>query len=169
MVSLLHLGILNLTLFKEYNTPQVQQRGRRLVVSLKNIIIKPKQKNLPIAPKKQNQKVAKQKEQSPTKSENNKVQGIYDQYLMDLSKLLSKKKEYPSQARKMRIEGLVKIQFKILPSGQFQNIELIEKSHELLNKAALSLVQKASPFKAFPSELDKEEINVTLPIAYHLN
>jgi protein TonB len=169
LVTVFHLGLLNLVLSKKGEGSKVQQQGRRLVVSLKQMVIKPMPKELPLTPKPTQEKLAKTPKKSQQKNENNKVQGIYDQYLMDLSQLLSQKKEYPRLAKKMRIQGQVKVEFNILPNGEFKNIQLVQGSHELLNKAALSLIKDANPFKSFPKGLDKEEIKVSLPISYYLN
>ncbi len=78
-----------------------------------------------------------------------------------------KHKRYPHQARARHQEGVVKVWFKIDQQGNILE-KRIEKScgFSILDKATLSLLQKASPVPAPPQKLLATDLTFVVPIAF---
>ena len=61
---------------------------------------------------------------------------------------------YPKKAAENKVYGSLELLVSILPSGELNEIKLIESSgHIVLDKAAISIVKMASPFAPFPEEM----------------
>ncbi len=61
---------------------------------------------------------------------------------------------YPKNATANNLHGSLELLVSILPSGELSEIRLIESSgHRILDKAAISIVEMASPFAPFPEEM----------------
>lgn len=61
---------------------------------------------------------------------------------------------YPSEARKRKLYGSLRLMVAILPDGSLKEIEILESSgHRILDDAAIRIVRLAAPFAPFPDEL----------------
>ncbi len=86
-----------------------------------------------------------------------------DKNLALIRSLINQNVKYPSKAKKLSIEGIVVVKFKILEDGSVQNIEFIE-GHALLKSSTIEAIEEAS--KSFPkSEIS---IEIQIPIEYKL-
>ena len=95
---------------------------------------------------------------------------LKDKYVFDLKTLIEKNKAYPKAAQLLGQQGLVKIQFKVKPTGEFAEIALAnECPYHKLNQAALKLIRKIQRFKPLPNALKETHLAVVLPIEYILN
>ncbi len=84
-----------------------------------------------------------------------------------LSGRLGEVRRYPLQARRMHIEGVTTIVFRITRDGRLAAPPVIVgSSHPLLDQEALRMVQAAAPFPALPQGYDVVEF--TLPIRFSL-
>jgi protein TonB len=93
-----------------------------------------------------------------------------DRYLYELKKLLERKKNYPTMAKKMGHTGTVTMRFTLKPDGTLTETQVLNKSqYDSLNEAAVTLVQSINKLKPFPSEIHKEAWVITVPIEYTLN
>lgn len=64
---------------------------------------------------------------------------------------------YPSEARKQKIYGQLRLVVSLLPDGSVHSIEVLQSSgHRVLDDAAIRIVRLAAPFAAFPPELRKD-------------
>lgn len=91
------------------------------------------------------------------------VQKAKESYKTYVKKRIAAKKLYPLKARAQNQTGNVKIKIVILPDGNLESVEIVEKSeYELLNQAALLAVKKASPFKKMSNEMLRQEYTFTL-------
>ncbi len=64
---------------------------------------------------------------------------------------------YPSQARQQELYGSLRMMVAIRPNGSVQEIRILQSSgHRILDEAAVTIVQLAAPFQAFPAELRAE-------------
>jgi len=92
--------------------------------------------------------------------------GAYDQYVKQrMGKLL----HYPRQAKRRGLEGVVNLRFEIAADGMAQETQiLVGSGHSVLDRAALELIEKASPF--IPPELDdcRLPLAFSLPVGYQL-
>ncbi|WP_051298732.1 energy transducer TonB [Marinobacterium litorale] len=63
---------------------------------------------------------------------------------------------YPEQARRDKIYGILRLLVVILPDGSVERVRILESSgHAILDDAAVRIVQLASPFQPFPVEMRK--------------
>jgi protein TonB len=61
---------------------------------------------------------------------------------------------YPSEARRSKLYGSLRLMVAILPDGSIKEIALLESSgHKVLDDAALRIVRLSAPFAPFPDEL----------------
>jgi len=61
---------------------------------------------------------------------------------------------YPRQARNNRLFGSLRLMVAIRPDGSLKEVELLESSgHQVLDDAAIHIVQLAAPFAPFPDDL----------------
>ena len=64
---------------------------------------------------------------------------------------------YPQEAKRKKLYGSLLLLASILPNGNLKEVRIVETSgHEVLDRAALSIVQMAAPFAPFPKEMEKE-------------
>lgn len=64
---------------------------------------------------------------------------------------------YPPEARRNRIYGSLRMLVAILPDGSVRDIQILESSgHNLLDQAAVEIVNLAAPFEPFPEALREE-------------
>ena len=91
-----------------------------------------------------------------------------DLYLKELLKkikvAIEKNRYYPKIAKRLKKEGVVKIEFVLSAKGEIKDIKIVQKSHSILNKSAVKTVKKASIY--FPKP--KKEIKIVVPIEYRL-
>jgi protein TonB len=92
---------------------------------------------------------------------------LEDEYLERVWRALERSKFYPRRARRRGLHGQVQVRFRVLRDGSFDDLEVIASSgSRLLDQAALQTVTKVSGAFPFPSELPKQALLVSLPIAY---
>lgn len=64
---------------------------------------------------------------------------------------------YPEQARRNRIYGSLRMLVAILPDGSLEDVQILESSgHNLLDQAAVEIVNLAAPFEPFPEAMREE-------------
>lgn len=86
-----------------------------------------------------------------------------DKYLAQIRELINKNVKYPSKAKKLSIEGIVIVKFKILEDGTVQNIEIIQ-GDKFLQTSTIEAIEEAS--KNFPKT--NQNIEIQVPIEYKL-
>lgn len=87
-----------------------------------------------------------------------------------LSSLLARQQQYPRQAAARGWEGDVVLVLVIARKGNLVAARVARSSgHAVLDQHALALVAEVQPFPAMPGALTGDELEVTVPIRYHLN
>jgi periplasmic protein TonB len=86
-----------------------------------------------------------------------------DKHLSQIRNLINKNVHYPKRARKLSIEGIVVVKFKINENGSIENIAILE-GHKFLQNATIEAIQEAS--KSFPKT--NKSIEIQIPIEYKL-
>ena len=127
-------------------------------------------------PKKQEEKttqkeVAKEIVENQPKSEivENKVvqKDIQKEYIDNnlalIRTLINENINYPAKARKLSIEGIVVVKFKIRENGSIEDIVVLE-GHRFLQNATIEAIEEAS--KKFPKT--NKSIEIQIPIVYKL-
>ena len=142
---------------------------------IKKKIEKPKKENIqkkvvkePIIEKNQNfpepkQNTLVEEKQLTTKPQIDEKKEYLDKNLALIRSLINENVKYPSKAKKLSIEGIVVVKFKILPNGTVENIEIIE-GHAFLKASTIDAIEEAS--KKFPKS--NSNIDVQIAIEYKL-
>ena len=82
---------------------------------------------------------------------------------------LERYKKYPSRARRMRIEGEVRLRIVIDRSGRMLQVGLAQASgSRLLDKTALAMARRANPFPPMPEHDARERMEFVVPVAFVL-
>jgi pilus assembly protein CpaC len=98
------------------------------------------------------------------------IPGEMTDYVRDIQQKISQAIVYPSEAKQYGWEGTVKVGMLILNDGTLAFALVKESSgHEIFDEVALNTAKRMAPFRAFPSDTDLQELNVTIPIVYSLN
>jgi protein TonB len=107
--------------------------------------------------------------QGPAGQADGAIVSALDRYKYELRLFLESRKIYPESAKRLRQTGTVVVEFKVSPQGELKDVNVSRaSSSEVLNRAALDLVKRASSFKPFPKELQLSELQLKLPIEYVL-
>lgn len=82
---------------------------------------------------------------------------------------IEEKKEYPSEARRQGIEGVVYLRFTILSDGQTDKIKIIKSSgYKTLDDSAVTTVRKSNPFPPLPKEIKTSSVQIEVNLVYTL-
>ncbi len=95
--------------------------------------------------------------------------GTRAEYLSVVRSSIERKREYPSHARQLRLEGVVVVGFRIVASGSIDAIRIVSSSgHQFLDTAAERAVRAAAPFATPVSYGLSDGVMVEVPIVYRL-
>ena len=86
-----------------------------------------------------------------------------DKHLAQIRSLINKNVKYPLKAKKLSIEGIVTVRFKINENGTIENITILD-GHKFLQSATIEAIEEAS--KNFPKT--NQSIEIQIPIEYKL-
>ncbi len=82
---------------------------------------------------------------------------------------LEKYKKYPRRAKRLRIEGEGMLRILIDRTGRTQRVSLEQRTgNRLLDKAALEMAQRASPFPPMPENDPRRKLEFVVPVAFVL-
>ncbi|MBW1917415.1 MAG: energy transducer TonB [Deltaproteobacteria bacterium] len=94
---------------------------------------------------------------------------ILSNYLSGVRQLLQRHKNYPSMARRQRLEGVVVLRFTIAASGQIKSKSILRSSgHPVLDQAAQDTVRRVGRFPPLPVALQKSQLTIEVPLAFRL-
>ena len=97
------------------------------------------------------------------------VRALTRGYLKDLTRTLHRRKHYPPDALRQRLQGTVMVSITIDPRGRIEDVAIKRSSgHAVLDRSALLAVRQAGQLPLPPSEVHWRTRAVTLPIAYVL-
>ena len=86
-----------------------------------------------------------------------------DKHLAQIRSLINKNVKYPLKAKKLSIEGIVTVRFKINENGTIENITILD-GHKFLQSATIEAIEEAS--KNFPKT--NQSIEIQIPIEYKI-
>lgn len=94
-----------------------------------------------------------------------------DIYFKSILMRIHRMKYYPLFARKMKLQGVVKLKFTIRRNGKLKGNIIVLKGckHEVLNQAGVKTIYSANPFPAFPEKLKGNEKTFIIDIDYKLD
>lgn len=91
----------------------------------------------------------------------------YFSYFTKINHRIEQARYYPKEAAKDFLNGIVTVLIEIQRDGSIAKAEVIESSgQEILDKAALDIVQRASPFPIIPSRIHTAPLKVTSNIRF---
>ena len=93
----------------------------------------------------------------------NEKKDYLDKHLAQIRNLINQNVKYPLKAKKLSIEGIVTVRFKINEDGTIENITIID-GHKFLQSATIEAIEEAS--KNFPKT--NQSIEIQIPIEYKL-
>ena len=97
------------------------------------------------------------------------VDNALGEYGSLLGRAIAKQKSYPKIAQMRGWQGDVLLDLKLDGSGNVLSAKVKEGSgFEVLDKQALEMVRKASPFPAPPQALRNRSFNITVPVSFKL-
>jgi protein TonB len=97
------------------------------------------------------------------------VEDIRSRYLAGVLRRLQEAKRYPSRARRWQIEGRLELELVIRKDGStFPGRILQSSGHDVLDEAALGMVERAAPFEALPERLGVDSLELVVPVSYTL-
>lgn len=90
-------------------------------------------------------------------------------YMSRLRSWLEAHKTYPKRAKMMRLTGVTTVRFAMDRSGRLLSCEVVTGSgHADLDREAIAMLHRATPFPAPPHTVKGERIEVTTPIEFAL-
>ena len=93
----------------------------------------------------------------------NEKKDYLDKHLAQIRNLINQNVKYPLKAKKLSIEGIVTVRFRINENGTIENITILD-GHRFLQSATIEAIQEAS--KNFPKT--NKSIEIQIPIEYKL-
>ncbi|NWF66821.1 MAG: TonB family protein [Campylobacterales bacterium] len=98
-----------------------------------------------------------------------KKQEILNQYLAQITEYIQKNKTYPNTARRLKQTGVVELHFIIEKNGEIKNLSVKNSSNSsYLDSASIDMIKKIGSFNPIPKELEKNSIEIVVPIEYKL-
>lgn len=96
-------------------------------------------------------------------------QGTQNSYAAQVSDQLNRYKIYPHEARLAGQEGIVYLKLTIRRDGQVTSHQIQESSgYPSLDNAVIELVERASPFRAFPETLRTSSLEFLIPVTFSI-
>lgn len=90
-------------------------------------------------------------------------------YLREVRRLLERRKEYPSLAQRLNMQGVAVLQFTIAADGGIAGTRLARSSgHGVLDAAAQETVRRVGRFPPIPPGLGRERLTVEIPLVFQL-
>lgn len=92
-----------------------------------------------------------------------------NEYIATLMSWLNRHKQYPTEARRARVEGVATVRFTIDPQGRVLSAVIIKSSgHAVLDDAALDVFTRANPVPAIPRAMAQGPLTLSVPIEFSL-
>lgn len=92
---------------------------------------------------------------------------IIDAYTSQIRRQIRKHLVYPKRAKRMRMQGMVRVAFRVLKDGTITDIRVVNSSKKLLSKGAIKTL-KALSLRAIPRELKEQFLDINIPIEFKL-
>jgi TonB family protein len=92
---------------------------------------------------------------------------VLSDYIRSVRARINRNKQYPPEAAKNGVEGIVTVSFLLGRNGTVLFREIaVGSGHPALDEAALAAIGNSSPFPPFPDSLHRETLLLRLPINY---
>lgn len=95
--------------------------------------------------------------------------GILQRFADAVRRRVESKKRYPLAAQRAGISGEVSVRLTISRDGSLEGVLIAETSgYEILDKAAIGSVNRATPFPPIPEESGKDRIHLTIQLLFSI-
>ena len=98
-----------------------------------------------------------------------KSKNVYDTYYGRVRQIIDANKNYPLLARQRKQEGSPKVSFTILKNGIVEKLSVDSSGYRILDREARRIIMISSPFPEIPDSMNKDSIDLTIPINFKLN
>ncbi len=111
-----------------------------------------------------------QKKTALKKIQKNRIsKAILNKYVQQVAEKIKNAFIYPAKAKEQKLEGSVQLALQLSSVGQVLDAKITQPSgYEVLDTNSLKIIRQASPYPSFPSEIEREEIWINVPIIYNL-
>ena len=92
---------------------------------------------------------------------------IIDKYTSEIRRKIQRNLYYPKMAKRMRMQDIVRVRFRVLKNGSITNITVLNKPKKLLKNGAIKTLKSLS-LRPIPSEVGEEYLDITIPIEFKL-
>ena len=92
---------------------------------------------------------------------------IKDAYTSEIRRQIRKHLFYPKMAKRLRMQGIVQVAFRVLQNGEITDIRVVNNPKKLLGKGAIKTV-KALSLRPIPTELNESFMDINIPIEFKL-
>ena len=92
---------------------------------------------------------------------------IRDAYTSEIRRQIQRHLYYPKMAKRLRMQGVVRVAFRVLKDGKITDIRVINSSKKLLSRGAIKTL-KALSLNAIPKELHESFMDINIPIEFRL-
>lgn len=107
--------------------------------------------------------------QTPTRLTSSEHDNLMMRYQSALAEAIEREKFYPSLARRLNQEGIIRVGFTVLADGSITNIHLVEPSAATaLNRGAIEAIKRVGQFKPIPPALNMQSMELNISLIYKL-
>jgi TonB family protein len=101
--------------------------------------------------------------------ERTEVNDVLQHFADTIRRRIESQKRYPLAAQRSGISGEVDIRLTILRDGSLEDVVIAKSSgYEILDKAAIGSVRRASPFPPIPEESGKDKVHLTIQLLFNI-
>ena len=155
-----------------FRAKSINKSDREIVISLKPTIIRPLGKKEKAQATQSAYDAGKDQEQTSFLLEKEFEMGTEDplyEYSHLMQSIINSRVQYPSELRRQKLQGTVKLSLHLLSSGKLLGVIVMKSSgSELLDQVAQQAVKDLSPYPAFPSQVKLKELWLDIPIVYRM-
>jgi len=92
-----------------------------------------------------------------------------ESYFGRLAAWLDARKHYPPQARRLHIQGVVRLHFVLDRSGRVLSFDIAGSSgRPILDEEAEALIQRAQPLPPIPADWPQTQLSLVVPVVFRL-
>jgi protein TonB len=105
----------------------------------------------------------------PAPSNNSAATTARDTYFARLIAYLDSLKRYPPEARRLHIEGVVQLRFRLDRAGHVLDYEIANSSgRPILDEEAKALIVRAQPLPPIPADWRETQLSFVVPVEFRL-
>ena len=91
-------------------------------------------------------------------------------YQDSIKQKIQREKQYPRWALRARHQGVARLEFDVVPSGDVEKLRLVQSSgFNALDAEALDAVKRAKPFSAFPEMFKHDKIKIKIEVVFTMS